>query len=38
MINSKAIIKVIGNLLLLETAMLLLSTGVSAYYHDAALI
>ncbi len=38
MINSKAIIKVIGNLLLLETAMLLLSTGVSAYYHDAALM
>ena len=37
MINSKAIIKVIGNLLLLETMMLLLSTGVSAYYHDAAL-
>ena len=38
MINSKAIIKVIGNLLLLETTMLLLSTGVSAYYHDAALM
>ncbi len=37
MINSKAIIKVIGNLLLLETMMLLLSSGVSAYYHDAAL-
>lgn len=38
MINTKAIIKVIGNLLLLETMMLLISTGVSAYYHDAALM
>ena len=36
MINFKAIIKVIGDLLLLETVMLLLSVGVSAYYHDTA--
>ncbi|MCR4764904.1 MAG: TrkH family potassium uptake protein [Bacteroidaceae bacterium] len=34
MINYKAIIRVIGNLLLLETMMLLLSAGISAYYHD----
>ena len=38
MINDKAIIRVIGNLLLLETVMLLLSAGVSAYYHDDALM
>ena len=38
MINYKAIIRVIGNLLLLETVMLLLSTGVSAYYQDSALL
>ena len=37
MINYKAIIRVIGNLLLLETMMLLLSSGVSAYYQDDAL-
>ena len=37
MINYKAIIRVIGNLLLLETMMLLLSSGVSAFYHDDAL-
>ncbi len=36
MINFKAIIKVIGDLLLLETVMLLLSVGVSAYYRDTA--
>ena len=36
MINFKAIIKVIGVLLLLETVMLLLSVGVSAYYRDTA--
>lgn len=38
MINHKAIIRVIGNLLLLETVMLLLSAAVSAYYHDDALM
>ena len=38
MINYKAIIRVIGNLLLLETVMLLLSSGISAYYHDDALM
>lgn len=37
MINYKAIIRVIGQLLLLETMMLLLSVGVSVYYHDDAL-
>ena len=36
MINFKAIIKVIGDLLLLETVMVLLSVGVSAYYRDTA--
>ncbi|MBQ7553577.1 MAG: TrkH family potassium uptake protein [Bacteroidaceae bacterium] len=36
MINFKAIIKVIGDLLLLETVMLLLSVGASAYYRDTA--
>lgn len=34
MINYKAIIRVIGNLLLLETVMLLISSGISAYYQD----
>ena len=38
MINYKAIIRVIGNLLLLETVMLLLSSGISFYYHDDALM
>ena len=38
MINYKAIIRVIGNLLILETVMLLISAGVSAYYQDDALM
>ena len=38
MINTKAIIRVIGQLLLLETMMLLLSMGVSIYYQDDAII
>lgn len=37
MINYKTIIRIIGILLLLETLMLLLSSGVSFYYRDEAL-
>ena len=38
MINFKTVIRIIGILLLLETVMLLLCSGVSFYYQDEALV
>ncbi|WP_291529960.1 TrkH family potassium uptake protein [Bacteroides sp. UBA939] len=38
MINFKIVIRIIGILLLLETVMLLLCSGISLYYQDKALV
>ena len=38
MINFKTVIRIIGILLLLETVMLLICSGVSFYYQDEALV